>query len=211
VESVSQFNLMILLVVTSDSSLYFTTTGSGFKSYKLNNLSPFSTLIYIGQPTTPFEPPSVSAFDLFSLDNDTLPPCLYIYSAYREQLTWTSLEEDVVINICGKPRIMTATTLKSDPELLVRIFAEDEPFLMKPELHSVIPIGLYFTVPHGFPWSPHGVLKSSWSPRGVFMESSWSPCRVLMESSWSPHRVLVESSWSLHGVFTESSWSPWIP
>jgi len=34
---------------------------------------------------------------------------------------------------------------------------------------------LYLTVPHGFPWSPHGVLivlmESSWSPHGVFIVS----------------------------------------
>src|ERR1700683_4029284 len=44
-------------------------------------------------------------------------------------------------------------------------------------------IALYFTVPHGFPWTPHGVP----------MESSWS----LMESSWSPHGVLVDSMWTM--------------
>jgi len=35
---------------------------------------------------------------------------------------------------------------------------------------------LYFTVPHGFPWTPRGLLI------------------VLMESSWSPHGVLIDSS-----------------
>src|ERR1700727_1923703 len=39
----------------------------------------------------------------------------------------------------------------------------------------VVWFALYLTVPHGFPWSPHGVLI------------------VLMESSWSPHRVLIIS------------------
>src|ERR1700729_1388109 len=45
---------------------------------------------------------------------------------------------------------------------------------------------LYLTVPHGFPWSPHGVLmESSWSPHNllkVLMESSWSSCGVSMDS-----------------------------
>jgi hypothetical protein len=52
---------------------------------------------------------------------------------------------------------------------------------------------LYITVPHGFPWTPHGVLTES-------MESPWSPHRV--------HEVPVESSWSPRGVLIESSQSP---
>src|SRR6202050_3476616 len=52
---------------------------------------------------------------------------------------------------------------------------------------------LYFTVPHGFPWTPHGLLI-------VLMESSWSPHGVLMESPWSPHGVPMESSWTPHGL-----------
>ena len=42
------------------------------------------------------------------------------------------------------------------------------------------PYSLYFTVPHRFPWSPHGVLMESlWTPWGLhpkstdFMESPW--------------------------------------
>ncbi|KIM71952.1 hypothetical protein PILCRDRAFT_16576, partial [Piloderma croceum F 1598] len=57
------------LMITSDSDSYF---GSGFKSKKP---SPFSSLLYVGRPTTPFELPSVSVFDPFGLDDDTLPPC----------------------------------------------------------------------------------------------------------------------------------------
>jgi hypothetical protein len=69
---------------------------------------------------------------------------------------------------------------------------------------NAIPSGLYLTLPHQFPWSPHGVLvessQSSWSPHGVLMESSQSP--------QSPQGVHVESPWSLWGVLMESSWSP---
>ena len=46
---------------------------------------------------------------------------------------------------------------------------------------------LYFTVPHGFPWTAHGLLI------------------VLMECSWSVHGVLMECSWSVYGVFMECS------
>ncbi|KIM80012.1 hypothetical protein PILCRDRAFT_541998 [Piloderma croceum F 1598] len=60
------------LMITSDSDSYFGATGSGFKSKKP---SPFSSLLYVGRPTTPFELPSVSVFDPFGLDDDTLPPC----------------------------------------------------------------------------------------------------------------------------------------
>ena len=88
---------------------------------------------------------------------------------------------------------------------------------------------LYFTVPHTFPWTPHGLcitcskvmiipskscgvpVESPWSPHGVPVESSWSPWsphRVPVESLWSPHRVPMESLWSPRGVPMESSWSP---
>jgi Protein kinase domain len=63
------------LVITSDCGSYFGATGSGFKSYEPKKPSPFSSLLYVGRPTTPFEPPSVSVFDPFGLDDDTLPPC----------------------------------------------------------------------------------------------------------------------------------------
>src|SRR6202050_3151660 len=63
---------------------------------------------------------------------------------------------------------------------------------------------LYFTVPHGFPWTPHGLLivlmESSWSPHGVPMESPWRPHGlpiVLMESSWSPRGVLMDFVWTM--------------
>ena len=63
------------LMITSDSDSYFGATGSGFKSYEPKKPSPFSSLLYVGRPTTPFDPPSVSVFDPFGLDDDTLPPC----------------------------------------------------------------------------------------------------------------------------------------
>jgi len=46
---------------------------------------------------------------------------------------------------------------------------------------AIITSLLYFTVPHGFPWTAHGLLI------------------VLMECSWTvhgPHGVLVDCSWS---------------
>jgi len=56
---------------------------------------------------------------------------------------------------------------------------------------------LYFTVPHGFPWSPHGVLvESSWSPHGVLMESSWTPQRLHEDSTQNPQIL-----WRVHGFW----------
>ena len=73
---------------------------------------------------------------------------------------------------------------------------------------ELVNLSLYFTVPHGFPWTPHGLLivpmESSWSPHGLLMESSWSLCGVLMESSWSPGGVFMESSCSPCGVSVDS-------
>ena len=37
-------------------------------------LSPFLSLLYVGQPPTPFDPPSESVFAPFGPDDDTLPP-----------------------------------------------------------------------------------------------------------------------------------------
>ncbi len=67
---------------------------------------------------------------------------------------------------------------------------------------------LYFTVPHRFPWTAHGLLmdlmECSWTVHGLFMDCSWTAHGVLMDSmdcSWSPWGVLMES--------VECSWSPW--
>ena len=69
---------------------------------------------------------------------------------------------------------------------------------------------LYFTVPHGFPWSPHGVLlESLWSPHGLHEESTWSPCGVLMDSMRTLHGFLIDSTqnpqilWRVHGFWVD--------
>ena len=74
-----------------------------------------------------------------------------------------------------------------------------------------------------FPWTPHGLHKSSWTLHNLLKSHDnpfkvlWSPHGVPVESSWSPHGVhgvlmeSMESSWSPCGVPVESSWSPWSP
>jgi hypothetical protein len=60
--------------IASDSGSYFGTNVSAFKSYQPKMLSLFSSLLYVGQPPTPFDPPSESVFAPFGPDDDTLPP-----------------------------------------------------------------------------------------------------------------------------------------
>ena len=57
--------------IASDSGSYFGTNVSAFKSYQPKKPSPFSSLLYVGQPPTP---PSESVFAPFGPDEDTLPP-----------------------------------------------------------------------------------------------------------------------------------------
>jgi len=55
----------------------------------------------------------------------------------------------------------------------------------------VLPISLYFTVPHRFPWTPCGLLivlvEFSWSPYGVSVDSTPNP-QIL----WRVHEFWVD-------------------
>jgi hypothetical protein len=60
------------LLASNDSS-YSSANGSDFRSYHQKR-SPFSSLLYVGKPPTPFNPPLQSSFDPFGPDDETLPP-----------------------------------------------------------------------------------------------------------------------------------------
>jgi hypothetical protein len=80
-------------------------------------------------------------------------------------------------------------------------------------------LSLYFTVPHGFPWTAHGLLivlmECSWTAHGLLMdlmECLWTAHGLPMDCSWTAHGVHEECSWSAHGVcgvLMDCSWSPW--
>ena len=78
------------------------------------------------------------------------------------------------------------------------------------DLHRCIQLQgqyLYFTLPHTFPWSAHGVLmECSWTAHGLLMDCSWTPWSahgLHVECSRTPCRVFMECSWSAHGVLME--------
>ena len=61
------------LAITPGSSSQFGPHAAAYDSHQPKKSSPFSSMLYIGQPPVPFDPPAEFVFDPFGLDYESIP------------------------------------------------------------------------------------------------------------------------------------------
>jgi hypothetical protein len=61
------------LAITPGSSSQFSPHAAVYEPHRPKKLSPFSSMLYVGLPPPPFDPPAEFVFDPFGLDDDRIP------------------------------------------------------------------------------------------------------------------------------------------